>query len=81
MLETEITQFTQTHEPEDHFIDDFSIEKFKLHFDLIQIHMDWSLQTFAHATTALLLQHVHNFVVIEHKELSSKKKQIYIKFQ
>ena len=36
----------------------------KFHFTLIQSLMEWSLQIFAHATTALLLWHVQNFVVI-----------------
>ena len=52
---------------ETHFTNEFFIIvqiHLNFNFDFNRILMQWSLQKFAHATTAQLSWHVQNFVVI-----------------
>ena len=66
-----------------HFIN-FSITIqmwWKFHFALIQIIMKWSLQNFAHGTTAVLSWHMQHFVAIGFPAIELQLNKIYIEFE
>ena len=62
-------QFVTGLEPGAHFTNDFSIViqiQGKIHSSLIQVLVKWLLLNFAHGTTAVLLWHVQNLVVMSY---------------
>ena len=67
-----------------HFTNNFSITIqmwWKFHFALIQVLIKWSLQNFAHDTTAGLSWHVHNFVVICSTVIELELNEFSIEFE